>query len=111
MYPHPAWHEAAANVQSELDAELRAEAYELFRAETGRTRLSDRTAAKNARVTITVRNGQAITGYAAAEEHKVTAMVALVDAPGRVVLVPEWAIVTATGLAPTLSVENWDRTD
>lgn len=106
MHLHPVWHEAAASVQSELDKDLRAEAYELFRAETARTRLGDRFPASGTRTRVTVRNGQVLTGFPAAAEHRVDGVVALVDAPGRVVLIPYGAVVSAEGLQPTLRLED-----
>lgn len=102
---HPAWHEAAASVQADVDKDLRAEAYDLFRAETARTRLCDRPAAPGSRMRIVVRSGTAIAGVRADDDHAIEGTLALIDDAGRLVLIPTYAVVTVSGLAPGLRAE------
>lgn len=106
MDVHPAWDEAAASVQSDVDADLRAEAYDLFRAETGRTRLEDRLPRPGSRLRVVVRSGTVISGLAAPDDDQVGGMLVVVDDAARIVLVPRYAIVTASGLSAALRVEE-----
>lgn len=97
------WQEAAAGLQSSLDADLRDEAYEVFVAEAARCRLADR--AGPARVTL--RCGVVLGGELepqtddAVDEHLV-----LVGADGGTRLVRAAAVVSLTGSRPSLRPEG-----
>jgi hypothetical protein len=97
------WQEAAAGVQSWLDADLRADAYEVFVAEAARCRLVDRVG--DARVTlgcgVVIQGELAPDAGEAVDEHLV-----LHGAGGVVRLVPVSAVVSVRGSRAGLRAEG-----
>lgn len=93
-------------MQADVDKDLRAEAYDLFRAESARTRLCDRPGQPGSRLRVVVRSGTAISGIPADDADRVEGMLGLIDDAGRLVLIPTYAVVTASGLAPALRAEQ-----
>ena len=89
------WLEVAAGVQSDVDADLRAEAFEVFVAEAARTRLADRTGD----LCVRVRSGATFRGEApqAAVAPRVDGHLALITSDQRAMLVAVSAVVTMTG--------------
>jgi len=97
------WLEAAAGVQSSVDADLRDEAYEVFVAEAARSRLVDR--AGPARVSL--RSGVVLDGELLPDSvDAVDGHLALVGADGRTRLVRVSAVVSLTGSRPSLRPEG-----
>lgn len=100
------WQEAAAGVQSTLDADLRDEAYEVFVAEAARCRLVDR--AGPARVVL--RCGVTLVGELAPDHaDAVDEHLLLLGADGGGRLVPVGAIMSLTGSRPGLRPEADQR--
>lgn len=100
------WQEAAAAVQSSVDADLRDEAYEVFVAEAARCRLVDR--AGPARVAL--RCGVTLEGeLVAAADDAVAEHLVLVAGDGGRRLIPVGAIVSMTGSRPGLRPEADQR--
>lgn len=97
------WREAVAELRTEMDAELREDAYEVFLAESARCRLVDR--AGVARVLL--RSGVTVEGtLATGAEPTAEGHARLRTASGREVLVPLAAVVTITGTSPGLRHED-----
>lgn len=97
------WLEAAAGVQSSLDADLRDEAYEVFVAEAARSRLVDR--AGPARVSL--RSGVVLDGELVPHsDDAVDGHLVLVGADGRTHLIRVSAVVSLTGSRPSLRSEG-----
>jgi hypothetical protein len=94
------WLEAAASVQSELDAEVRDEAFDVFVAEAGRCRLVDR----DGRIRVNLRCGQAIVGVVAPGAWPDSTLAVRVES-GDLMLICEQAVVTMTGTTPRLRIE------
>jgi hypothetical protein len=97
------WLEAAAGVQSSMDADLRDEAYEVFVAEAARCRLVDRAgpAQVSLRCGITLEGELAPQSDDAVEEHLV-----LLGADGCSRLIRVDAVVRLTGSRPGLRAEG-----
>ncbi|MCX6433626.1 MAG: hypothetical protein NTX29_12885 [Actinobacteria bacterium] len=105
MYPDDPWLEAAAGLQVELDAQVRDEAYEVFVAESARVRMVDRVG----EVTLLLRCGQAIEGeLRPPDDNSVAGHLTVVEDSGRLLLVPDAAVVTMTGSRPGLRSEGRD---
>lgn len=98
------WLEAAARVQSDLDAEARQEAREVFVAEAARCRLADRVGD----VRLTLRCGTAVDGVLVAEE-PVAGHLTLRDASGRHHVIPAAAVVTMRRSRTALRPEGADE--
>ena len=98
------WLDAAAGVQSDVDADLRAEAFEVFVAEAARSRLVDRTGD----ISVRVRSGSALRGRAfeAGFVARVDGHLVLITADRRAMLVPVGAVVTLTGASGSLRDEG-----
>lgn len=100
MIDDPLWLEAAAAVQSDLDAEVRAEAHDLYTVEASRSRLEDRVG--DARILL--RCGISFDGRIAPER---VAGHLVIDRPGGLrVVVPVPAIVTVVGSVPGMRAEG-----
>lgn len=97
------WHEAAAGVQSSLDADLRDEAYEVYVAEATRCRLVDRVGAAR----VSLRCGVALEGELDPEcEDAIDEHLALQAEDGSRRHIPVSAIVAVTGSRPGLRPEG-----
>lgn len=94
------WLEASAHVQSDDEADLRAEAAEVFLAEAARTRLEDHAGP----VRITLRSGRVIDGQLVADD-PVAGHLCVADADGGQTRVPIGAIDHVTGSHPALRDE------
>jgi hypothetical protein len=96
------WQEAAAGVQSSVDADLREEAYEIFVAEAARCRLVDRVG----RTRVALRCGVSLEGELAPEyDDAIDAHLMLLGVDGGSRLIPVDAIVSLTGSRPGLRPE------
>ena len=97
------WQEAAARVQSWLDADLRAEAYEVFVAEAARCRLIDRVGAAR----VALRCGVVLEGDLAPDSDDAVAEHLVLRGAGDVTrLVPVSAVVSVRGSRPGLRPEG-----
>jgi hypothetical protein len=99
------WLAAAAGLQSELDADLRDEAYEVFVVEAARSRLQDRVGPAR----LSLRCGLALEGQLGAED-VIGGHLRLRDHVGRHLVVPVAAVVTVSGTRPGLRPEGHERT-
>ena len=95
------WSDAAALVQADEDADLRAEAREVYAAEAARCRLVDRIGPGQVRLAC----GITMAGELSPGE-AVTGLLALLAPDGRLVLVAERAVVLVVGTASALRVES-----
>lgn len=96
------WHEAAAGVQSSIDADLRDDAYEVFVAEASRCRMVDRVG----RARLLLRCGATLEGdLVPLDEGAVDDHLLLRTHEGDL-LVPAAAIVSMTGSRPALRDEG-----
>jgi len=92
-------------VQSELDVEVRDEAYEVFVAEASRGRLADRSGP----VRLTLRCGRVLSGTLVSRpDESVDGHLWVDDATGRVLLIPVAAVLVITGSRPGLRAERGD---
>lgn len=102
------WLEAAAAIHAETDAELRADAAELFAVEAARTRLID----LRGSLRIHLRSGQVVAGCASAETERIEGHLSLTP-EGRtteqVLLVPLEAVVHIDGSESALASETSSR--
>ena len=106
MHPDDPWLEAAAGLQVELDAQVRDEAYEVYVAESARGRMVDRAG----EATLLLRCGQAIEGQLRPpEDDSVAGHLIVSERSGRLLLVPDTAVVTMTGSRAGLRPEGRDR--
>ena len=105
MYPDDPWLEAAASLQVELDVQVRDEAYEVYVAESARGRMVDRVG----EVTLLLRCGQVIKGELRADDDSVAGHLVVAEPSGRLMLVPDTAVVSMTGSRPGLRPEGRDR--
>ena len=106
MHPDDPWLEAAASLQSELDAQVRGEAYEVFVAESARGRMADRVGI----VSIRTRSGRMLDGeLQPSADDRVAGHVAVRDSAGRLLLIAEGAVVTMAGSRPGLRPEGHVR--
>ena len=105
MYPDDPWLEAAASLRVELDVQVRDEAYEVFVAESARGRMADRVG----EVTLLLRCGQAVEGELRADDDSVAGHLIVAEPSGRLMLVPDTAVVTMAGSRPGLRPEGRDR--
>jgi hypothetical protein len=97
------WQEAAAGVQSWLDADLRAEAYEVFVAEAARCRLVDRVG--SARVSLGC--GVVLEGELAPDSRDAVADHLVLRGAGDVIrLVPVSSVVSIRGSLPGLRTDG-----
>jgi 3',5'-cyclic AMP phosphodiesterase CpdA len=97
------WLEAAAGLQSELDADVRTEAFEVFVAEAARVRIEDRRGPAR----LVVRSGVVLTGdLADAGQDALAGLLELLLDSGRRLLVPIDALVTMTGAPVRLQVDE-----
>lgn len=96
-----AWLETVAELQSGMDAQVRAEAREVFEAEAARTRLQER----RGRGVMRLRCGVALSGVLT-EPDGPDGTVSLRTADGAVVVVVQSAVVTLVGAPPTLRDET-----
>ena len=94
------WLEAAAAVQAEVDADLRADALEVYRAEAARSRLCDRRGS----ATVALRCGRVLTGslgrLAAPPAGQTAApdgFLELIDAQGRLLAIAPDAVLAVRG--------------
>lgn len=92
--------DAAALIQAEQDADVRAEAREVYLAEAARCRLGDR----HGRGQVLLRSGTRLEGQWHPQD-PVAGFVQVLDDDGRQHLVAERAIVVVTGTQSTLRVE------
>jgi hypothetical protein len=95
------WMEAAASLQSELDAQVREEAYEVFVAEASRCRLTDRTGP----IRVALRCGRVMTGVVAADADRTAGTIAIRVESGALLLLPHEAILHVRGTRPGLRDE------
>ena len=101
------WQEAAAGVQSSLDAELRDEAHEVFVAEAARCRMADRVG----RARVSLRCGVTLDGELAPDsDDAIEDHLVMTDEAGVSLLVPVAAIAAMTGSRPALRPEGQGRT-
>lgn len=106
MNPDDPWLEAAAGLQVEIDTQVREEAYEVFVAESARGRMVDRVG----EVTLLLRCGQAIEGELRPQDDDcVAGHLVVAEDSGRLLLVPDTAVVTMAGSRPGLRPEGQDR--
>lgn len=96
------WHEAAAGVQSSIDADLRGDAYEVFVAEAARCRLVDRVG----RARISLRCGATLEGDLVPQGEGAVVDHLVLRADDGDLLVPAMAIVSMTGSRPALRIEG-----
>jgi hypothetical protein len=99
------WLEAAAGIQSGLDADLRAEAFEVYVAEAARMRMQDRVGT----VRLSLRCGHAIEGEITGDD-AIGAHLRLRDDSGRHLVVPVGSITRMSGSRPGPRIEGGDRT-
>lgn len=96
------WAEAAAGVQADVDADVRAEAFEVYMAEAARMRIHDRRGPAR----LTLRCGAVLIGDLAGDgPGSIAGMIEMREASGRRLLVGEAAIMTLTGTAAVLHDE------
>jgi len=96
------WLDAAARVQASLDADLRAEAFEMYQAESARCRLIDR----DGHIRVRLRCGLEIAGdLIGVRDYPRPEGVLAVDAGGHVLLIPPAAVAGLRGGAATLREE------
>ena len=106
MNPDDPWLEAAAGLQVEIDTQVREEAYEVYVAESARGRLVDRAG----EATLLMRCGQAIEGQLCPpDDDSVAGHLIVSERSGRLLLVPDTAVVTMTGSRAGLRSEGRDR--
>ena len=98
------WLDATAGVQSEVDSNLRAEAFEIYVAEAARCRLDDR----SGDVCVTLRSGALIKGAAlgARAVPRVEGMIVLAEAHRGTVLVAASAVMSMTGATGSMRDEG-----
>jgi hypothetical protein len=103
-FPERLWLEAAAGVQSDVDASLRDEAREVYVAEAARTTLASR----SGRAVVTLRSGVVLKGQVvdARVRPVPNGFVAIEVADGRVLLVLVASVVTVSGTTPRLVQED-----
>lgn len=99
------WLEAEAGVQSELDAEVRSDAFEVFMAEAARMRIQDRIG----RARIVLRCGVWLDGDIAGDD-VIVGHLCLRERSGRRLVVPVSSITTATGSRPGRREDGAERT-
>ncbi len=104
--PESQWLAAAADLQADMDADVRAEAFEVFVAEAARARLADRVGS----VRVSVRCGHVVIGdLDATPEGEVAGHLQLVDVTGRRLLIPAASVLVMTGSRPGLRAEEPSR--
>jgi hypothetical protein len=96
------WMEAAASLQSELDAQVREEAYEVFVAEASRCRLTDRTGP----IRVALRCGRVMTGVVVVDADRPAGTIAVRVETGALLLLPHEAILHVSGTRPGLRDEG-----
>lgn len=98
--PEQDWYAAFAREQGQVDADVRAEAFDVFVAEAGRGRLVDRTGRGRLRLTSGVTLEGRLTGFAEVADH-----LALLDDAGRACQIATRALVTMSGTQARLRPE------
>lgn len=97
------WWETVGGLLADMDADLRADAYEVFLAEAARSRLTDRQGEARLRV----RSGETIVGTLVTDEDSRVEGHLVVRSPGgRESLVPEAAVVSLVGSRPGLRADD-----
>jgi hypothetical protein len=99
------WLEAEAGLQTDLDAQVREEAYEVFVAEAARSRLVDRVG----RARLVLRCGAVVTGELEPMARVPAGVIALRDGARDLLLVPVYAVLLSSGSRPGLRSEQESR--
>lgn len=96
------WMEAAAGLQSDLDSQLRGEAYEVFVAEASRCRFVDRKGS----IRVALRCGLVVVGVVADGIDRPPGTMAVRDGAGALLLLPHEAVLQMSGSRPCLRDES-----